>query len=237
VRARLWAAVTGAGVAVVAAGTSGLLLTHHASPGLRPAAAAAPAASAPAPASGAAGAIPASGASPANAPADAFPTPTAPIVAASQPAPPAPVASPASLTIPRIGVSTKLITLGITAQGEVQVPGTTTVAGWYTHSPRPGAVGPAIILGHVDSTKGPGVFYRLPELHPGDAIDVRRSDGSTAAFDVTAVQTYAKDQFPTQDVYGPVPDAELRLITCGGAFDAATGHYLSNIVVYATEAS
>jgi sortase (surface protein transpeptidase) len=173
----------------------------------------------------------------ADAPADAFPTPTAPIVAASQPGPAAPVASPASLTIPRIGVSTKLITLGITAQGEVQVPGATTVAGWYTHSPRPGAVGPAIILGHVDSTQGPGVFYRLPELQPGDQIDVRRSDGSVVTFDVTAVQTYAKDQFPTQDVYGPVPDAEVRLITCGGAFDSATSHYLSNIVVYATEAS
>jgi sortase (surface protein transpeptidase) len=166
----------------------------------------------------------------------AFPTPATPIVAATQSAPPGPVASPASLTIPRIGVSTQLITLGIAGNGEIQVPPVTTVAGWYTRSPRPGATGPAIILGHVDSTQGPGVFYRLVELRPGDRIDVRRSDGTAVTFDVTAVQSYAKDDFPTQDVYGPTPDAELRLITCGGAFDSATGHYLSNIVVYATEA-
>jgi sortase (surface protein transpeptidase) len=156
-----------------------------------------------------------------------------PIVAAQQPPPPRPVAPPESLSIPQIGVSSQLITLGLTAQGAVQVPTTTTVAGWYTRSPRPGAVGPAIILGHIDSYRGPGVFFRLAELRRGDEIVVRRSDDSTALFRVTEVQTYQKDQFPTQSVYGPTPDAELRLITCGGAFDSASGHYLSNIVVYA----
>jgi Sortase domain len=66
-------------------------------------------------------------------------------------------------------------------------------------------------------------------------VYVRRADGTLVKFRVTAVQTYAKDHFPTQAVYGPTPDAELRLITCGGAFDPATGHYMSNIVVFATE--
>jgi sortase (surface protein transpeptidase) len=117
------------------------------------------------------------------------------------------------------------------------VPATTSVAGWYTRSPRPGAVGPAIILGHIDSDQGPGVFFRLAGLRPGDPIYIRRSDGSTVEFWVTAVQSYLKARFPTQAVYGPTPDAELRLITCGGAFDAATSHYLGNVVVYATETS
>jgi sortase (surface protein transpeptidase) len=213
VRARWWAAVICAGLAVLAAGVCGLLLTRHGTPGLRP--------------------PPVDNA----ATQPVFPAPTAPIVAAPQTGQPTPVAAPAALTIPEIGVSTRLITLGLTAQGTVQVPSTASVAGWYTRSPRPGAVGPAIILGHIDSYQGAGVFFRLSVLRSGDPIYVRRSDGSTVAFRVTAVRSYLKDHFPTQAVYGPTPDAELRLITCGGAFDSATGHYLSNIVVYATEPS
>jgi len=134
-------------------------------------------------------------------------------------------------------VRTQLITLGLTTTGELQVPSSTSVAGWYTGSPRPGAIGSSIIVGHIDSRREPGVFYRLSELAAGDKIYVKRADGTLIEFRVASVQTYRKDRFPTENVYGPVPDAELRLITCGGAFDAATGHYLSNIVVYATEMS
>ena len=130
---------------------------------------------------------------------------------------------------------TNLITLGLAGGGAMQVPSSTTVAGWYTGSPRPGSIGSAIIVGHIDSETGPGVFYRLSELRSGDDVFIKRADGTTAEFRVTSIQTYLKDQFPTEQVYGPTPDAELRLITCGGAFDSATGHYLSNIVVYATE--
>jgi len=198
-----------AGLVVIAGGTAGLLLTRHSTPAMRPAAA------------GVA----------------ALPAPTGPIVAPPQSAAPKPVASPVSLTIPLIGVQTKLVTLGLTSTGELQVPSSTSVAGWYTGSPRPGAIGPAIIVGHIDSLTGPGVFYRLSELAAGDKVYVKRADGTLVEFRVTSVQTYLKDRFPTEDVYGPVPDPELRLITCGGAFDAATGHYLSNIVVYATAVS
>jgi sortase (surface protein transpeptidase) len=197
------------GLVVIAGGTTGLLLTRHSTPPMRPAAA------------GMA----------------ALPAPTGPIAAPPQSATPKPVAAPVSLTIPLIGVQTRLITLGLTSSGALQVPSTTSVAGWYTGSPRPGAIGPAIIVGHIDSVSGPGVFFRLSELTKGDKIYVKRADGTLAEFSVTSVQTYLKDRFPTEDVYGPVPDPELRLITCGGAFDAATGHYLSNIVVYATEMS
>jgi sortase (surface protein transpeptidase) len=211
VSARWWAVIAWAGVTMLIAGVGGLLLTRHGTPGLRPA--------------------PVTGAQP------AFPAPTAPIVAAAQGGQPPPVAAPAAVTIPEIGVSTRLVTLGLTAQGTVQVPLTASAAGWYTRSPRPGAVGPAIILGHIDSGRGPGVFFRLAVLRSGDPVYIRRSDGSTVEFLVTAVQSYLKDRFPTQAVYGPTPDAELRLITCGGVFDSATGHYLSNIVVYATAAS
>ena len=151
----------------------------------------------------------------------------------SSPAPAAP--APVSLTIPAIGVHTKLIRLGITARGTLQVPAVTSVAGWYTGSPRPGEVGSSVIAGHIDSYLGPGIFYRLSEMRPGQRIYVRRANGSLAVFSVTAVQQYPKDRFPTGQVYGPAPDAELNLITCGGTFDYATRSYLSNTVVYSTE--
>jgi sortase (surface protein transpeptidase) len=211
-RARRPAAIVFAvGLVVIVAGTAGLLLTRHSTPALRPVAA------------GVA----------------ALPAPTGPIAAPPQSAEPAPVARPVSLTIPLIGVQTQLMTLGLAADGTMQVPplSSASVAGWFTGSPRPGAVGSAIIVGHIDSEGAPAVFYRLDELRPGDDVYVKRADGTTAKFRVTSRQTYLKDHFPTQTVYGPTPDAELRLITCGGAFDAATRHYLSNIVVYATEVS
>jgi len=140
---------------------------------------------------------------------------------------------PVWLIIPAIGVKTQIIDLGLNRNGTLQVPGSTTVVGWYTNSPRPGATGSAVIAGHVDSRSGPGVFFWLHTMHPGERIYVRRADGTLAVFTVTVVQMYAKAHFPTAMVYGSVPDAELRLITCGGTFDYARGSYLSNVVVYA----
>ncbi len=198
------------GLMVIVAGTAGLVLTRHSTPATRP---------------------PPPGV-------HAVPAPMGPFVAppqSAQSAQSALVPRPVLLTIPLIGVRTYLVTLGRTAGGALQVPSSTTVAGWYTGSPRPGAIGSAIIVGHVDSLTGPGVFYRLSELRVGDRVYVRRADGSTVAFSVTAVRSYLKDSFPTESVYGPSPYAGLRLITCGGAFDSATGHYLSNTVVYTAE--
>ena len=143
------------------------------------------------------------------------------------------VARPVWLSIPVIGVRTSLVDLGLRANGTLQVPSSTAVAGWYTGSPRPGTVGAAVIAGHVDSRSGPGIFFWLRDLRPGDRIYVGRADGTMAVFTVTAVRKVAKDLFPTAAVYGPVPDAELRLITCGGVFDRSLGSYLSNIVVFA----
>ena len=165
---------------------------------------------------------------PARPPAGAVAAPARPVTAAR-------VARPVSLSIPAIGVRTRLIRLGLTAQGTLQVPATTSVAGWYTDGPRPGQPGPAVIVGHIDSTGGPGVFFRLRLLRPGDRVYVRRADGTLAVFGVYAEHSYPKDSFPTQRVYGPAPGPELRLITCGGTFDPATGSYLSNVVVYATQ--
>ena len=163
------------------------------------------------------------------------PAPSGLAAPAPDPSPAAAAPVPLSLTIPAIGVHTRLIRLGITAQGTLQVPASTTVAGWYTASPRPGEIGSSIIAGHIDSYVGPGIFYRLGHMRSGERIYVRRADGSLAVFRVYAVREYPKDHFPTGKVYGPAPDAELHLITCGGTFDYATHSYLSNVVVYSTE--
>jgi LPXTG-site transpeptidase (sortase) family protein len=160
--------------------------------------------------------------------------PAGPIAAAPRPDAPA-VALPVALTIPAIGVQTSLIRLGLTASGALQVPPAASIAGWYTGSPRPGAIGSAVIAGHIDSYAGPGIFYELSRLRPGDRVYVKRADGTLAVFRVMSVRTYPKDDFPTQLVYGPAPDAELRLITCGGTFDPSLRSYLSNVVVYTSE--
>ena len=150
------------------------------------------------------------------------------------PAPPqAPVAAPVSLSIPEIGVRTTLQVLGRTSTGALQVPTDTVHAGWYRDSSRPGAVGPAVIAGHVDSKSGAAVFFKLDKLKPGDLITVGRSDGSTVRFQVERSASFPKDRFPTSLVYGATPDRELRLITCGGSFDSQIGSYRSNIVVFA----
>jgi sortase (surface protein transpeptidase) len=165
-----------------------------------------------------------------------LPAPTGPIAAAPQQRS-ARVSLPIALTIPSIGVQTSLIHLGLTADGALQVPQSTAVAGWYTGSPPPGAIGPAIIAGHIDSRAGPGVFFRLSSLRPGDRVYVRRADGTLAVFRVTLVRQFPKDSFPASAVYGPAPDPELRLITCGGTFDPQLREYLSNTIVYAVETS
>jgi sortase (surface protein transpeptidase) len=162
-----------------------------------------------------------------------IPVPLGRQAAAPQPSP-VQVPEPVGLIIPSIGVRTRLVHLGLTASGALQVPASTAVAGWYTGSARPGGIGAAVIAGHIDSVSGPGVFFRLRLLRPGERVYVRRAGGSLAVFEVTAVHSYLKTSFPTGAVYGPVPAAELRLITCGGTFDYATGHYLSNVIVYAS---
>jgi sortase (surface protein transpeptidase) len=164
--------------------------------------------------------------------------PQVPVPKGSAARPPGPsgrpkVARPVRIVIPAIGVRSRLIRLGVTSAGTLQVPASAAVAGWFRKSPRPGAVGASIIAGHIDSRSGPGVFFRLRDLRRGQIVYVTRADRTVARFRVTVVREYAKVHFPTGHVYGPVPDAELRLITCGGTFDYATGSYLSNVVVYA----
>lgn len=160
------------------------------------------------------------------------PQPQAPPAAATKPAS---QVVPEGLDIPSIGVHESLIDLGLTSSGALEVP---TMAeadhpGWYKYSATPGETGPAVIAGHVDSKTGPAVFFDLNSLDVGDSVKVNRSDGKSAIFEVTKVSSYDKDTFPTDAVYGPVADEELRLITCGGEFQEDLGSYEENLIVFA----
>jgi Sortase domain len=138
---------------------------------------------------------------------------------------------PVELKIPAIGLSVPLTSLGLNPNGTVEVPTDIQEPGWYKFGPTPGQDGSAVILGHVDSYKGPAVFFKLRALVAGDKVDVTLTDGITAEFTVTSVASYLKTAFPDQAVYGPHGFSALQLVTCSGVFDTHTGHYLSNIVV------
>jgi hypothetical protein len=171
------------------------------------------------------------------------PTPTS---AAASPPPDAPQRAapgppPVAVSVPAIGVRSELLSLGLDADGALAVPQPGPdydKAAWFTGSPRPGDIGPAVIEGHVDSAAtGPSVFYELGRLMPGDRIEVTRADGSVVPFVVYDVRVVPKDDFPTLDVYGNTPGPELRLITCGGPFDGEARSYQDNVVVFARAAT
>jgi hypothetical protein len=174
---------------------------------------------------------PASATPPVVAPALPSPT-TGPGVPAVE-VPPVAVPAPVAIRIAAIGASAPVDPLGLNADGTLEVPTDYSRAGYYTGRSMPGATGPAIIVAHVDSKAGPAVFYRLRDLKPGAEVAVTRADGTEVVFVVDRLEQHAKNAFPTDAVYGPTPDATLRLVTCGGSWDASAGHYRDNTIVFA----
>lgn len=143
------------------------------------------------------------------------------------------VPPPTRITIPSLGVESSLVELGRSGDGTVEVPARYEQAGWYAEGARPGQRGSAVVLGHVDSRAGPAVFADVHTLPPGAPIEVARADGTTATFEVERIEQHAKTRFPTADVYYPTLEPGLRLVTCGGDFDRASGHYEDNVIVFA----
>ncbi|MET7273501.1 class F sortase [Streptomyces flaveolus] len=180
-----------------------------------------------------AGTPPASARTPAATPghADA----ASPAASASTP-PPAPLTAsrPVRVRIPAAGVDTgPVLELGLARDGTVQVPSEeqADLIGWYREGVTPGQTGPAVLIGHYDTVRGPAVMRNVARVERGDTITVDRADGSTAVFAVTDLQQVDKKHFPAQRVYGDTTAPELRLITCGG--DLRDGHRPDNIVLYA----
>ena len=142
-------------------------------------------------------------------------------------------APPRSIRIAAIGVRAAVIPLGLRADGTMQTPSDFSVTGWYKPWREPGERGSAVITGHVDSINGPAVFYRLRDLRRGNIIRVGRADGSVVRFGVEGLERWPKAEFPTRRVFRPTRISTLRLVTCSGNFDASTGHYVDNTIVYA----
>ncbi|MEV8046334.1 class F sortase [Streptomyces griseoluteus] len=158
---------------------------------------------------------------------------SAPAAAPAKPAAPMARSLPVRVTIPAAGVDTgPVLQLGLAADGTVEVPSVAQASriGWYSKGVTPGETGPAVLIGHYDTVKGPAVLRNVGKIKQGARITVARADGSSAVFSVRTVEQVDKDAFPTAKVYGDTTRPELRLITCGGAIE--NGHRPDNIIVY-----
>ncbi|MCE7079535.1 class F sortase [Streptomyces sp. ST2-7A] len=146
-----------------------------------------------------------------------------------------PPAEPQRLSIPEIGVDAPFMPLAIGETGELDPPphDDKNLVGWFEGGVTPGERGSSIVVGHVDTRTGPAVFVHLNALRPGSTVDIHREDGTVATFEVYAAETFRKADFPDERVYGDTPSAQLRLITCAGAYDRATRNYEDNLVVFA----
>ncbi|MFG2986058.1 class F sortase [Streptomyces sp. NPDC048258] len=169
-------------------------------------------------------------------PTAAAPPSVAPTAAppATAPAAPLPASAPVRVRIPAAGVdASPVLTLGLAADGTVEVPSVADgdKIGWYGKGVTPGETGPAVLIGHFDTVRGPAVLKDVSRVHAGDEITVSRADGSTAVFRVRELEQVDKKEFPTAKVYGDTARPELRVITCGG--DITAGHRPDNIILYA----
>lgn len=142
------------------------------------------------------------------------------------------VVAPVAVTIPTLNLDQDLVELNVVG-GTLQVPSQYDDIGWWRDGPAPGAPGSAVLVGHVDSPTGPAVFYRLSAIEIGDAVTIRRADGTKATFRVAEATLYPRRSFPSSSVYRQHGRATLTLVTCGGTYDAATGQYTDNLVVTA----
>ncbi|MDG4783369.1 class F sortase [Micromonospora sp. WMMD961] len=143
---------------------------------------------------------------------------------------------PTSLAIEKIDLQAPVHDVGIAPDGTIAVPDAARAqeAGWYDQGPTPGQYGPAVIVGHVDTTSGPAVFHQLRELRSGDQIEVTRTDQSVAIFEVDSVERFDKGRLPVDEVYGDFSRPSLRLITCGGRWVGGETGYSDNVVVFAS---
>nr|WP_037891000.1 class F sortase [Streptomyces viridochromogenes] len=146
-----------------------------------------------------------------------------------------PRSRPIRLLIPKISVNAPFVDLAIGRMGQLEPPPAHDInlVGWYAKGASPGETGTSIIAGHVDTATSPAVFAGLSELEKGDRFHVLRADGRRASFEVDSVETFDKDHFPSERVYGDTPGAQVRLITCAGDYDRQVRDYTANLVVFA----
>jgi sortase (surface protein transpeptidase) len=141
---------------------------------------------------------------------------------------------PVHITIPAIGVTARIVPLGLNPDRTLEVPKNLADTGWFTEGPEPGERGAAVVVGHVASLSGSGVFYRLRDVRPGDVIRIRLRDGEIVRYRARSMLVVPKTAFPTRRVYAQTPRPTLRLISCSGTMDASSGHHPDNRIVFAS---
>jgi sortase (surface protein transpeptidase) len=139
---------------------------------------------------------------------------------------------PTQLRIPSLGVDAPFVQLGLNKDQTIETPKGDAEVGWFIHGAKPGDIGPAVVVGHLDSVRGPAVFQNLKNIKVGDEIAIQRADGSTVTYRAESMSQYKQDSFPTQEVYGPIDYAGLRLITCAGQYSKQADRYSDNFIVY-----
>ncbi|MFF1507567.1 class F sortase [Streptomyces sp. NPDC058326] len=173
------------------------------------------------------------------------PGPAVPPARVAEAAAPAPVVSsvsvrplgrslPVRIQLPAAGVDTgPVLSLGLAADGTVEVPPVADAdrIGWYDKGVTPGETGPAVLIGHFDTARGPAVLKDVSRVRVGDEITVTRADGTRAVFRIRELEQVDKKTFPTAKVYGDTERPELRVVTCGG--ELVDGHRPDNIILYA----
>lgn len=144
-------------------------------------------------------------------------------------------AEPKWLTIPRLKVHAKVEQQGVDAQGIMLSPIRGNQVAWYKYGPRPGQKGNAVISGHLNSRRGPEVFWNLKKIRVGDTVSVTDTQGTNRPFRVTKVRIYSYEAAPLAEILGPTKKTRLNLVTCMGTWNAGRRNYSHRLIVY-TEA-
>ncbi|PZF97231.1 class F sortase [Micromonospora deserti] len=147
-----------------------------------------------------------------------------------------PASRPVGIAIDTLDLHAPVHSVGIAGDGSIAAPDAARAqeAGWYDQGPTPGQYGPAVIVGHVDTSTGPAVFHDLRQLRSGDRIEVTRADRRVAVFEVNSVERFDKQRLPADEVFGDFSRPNLRLITCGGRWVGGETGYADNVVVFAS---
>lgn len=160
------------------------------------------------------------------------------LTALGSPSAVADIISPNRIVIPKIHAQAPIVPVGTTPDGELDVPLDPRTVGWWRYGAKPGAtVGTAILAGHINYAGVTGSMAKIGRLNPGDEVYVFGRQNANAKhevrFRVTGVRTYHKTHLPYRQIFDQKSVGRIVIVTCGGPFDAATGNYLDNIIVYA----
>lgn len=145
--------------------------------------------------------------------------------------------APRNLTVDGTTINMPVIGVGVSPDGQMEIPEPFEEAGWYRFGPAPGAsAGTAVIAAHVDTTSDSAPFSQLKSLTPGTLVTVQREGAGPVTFRVTGVELMAKDAFDGASLFRRDGPPQLKLVTCGGRWLDEQQDYGDNVIVTAVPA-